>query len=322
MTGTLPQEVQQVFDCFMTTELTTVDSRGQPIVWPVTPYCEPGAASIDVTTGVGYPKKAQDARRHPRVALLFSDPTGSGLEGGIRVLVQGTAEVDDRNLKANFERYRAESDRKVPLVRQDWFPPAPIDRLFNWYFERIYIKSRPERVFVWPDGDPASPPTVLGAHVEDVRIDHSEEPGKGHALAGGGSPRWDERLDELGRDHDEAVLSWVAPDGFPLSVRLPISCDRAARLVRIDVEPAGLPLMAGRACLVAHSHAPDYAWVRNFQVRGDLVRDGDGWALAPRKLVGGMEHADEGMFAGIRGNISTAVRCYRTRRRFLRESDA
>jgi hypothetical protein len=322
VTGTLPQEVQQVFDRFMTTELTTVDSRGQPIVWPVTPYCEPGASSIDVTTGVGYPKKAQDARRNPRVALLFSDPTGSGIESGIRVLVQGIAEVDDQDLKANFERYRAESDRKVPLVRKEWFPPAPLDRLFNWYFERIYIKSRPERVFVWPDGDPASPPTVLGARLEEVRSGHVEEPGDQNAPVAGGSPRWDERLDELGRRHTEAVLSWVAPDGFPLSARLPISCDPGARLVRIGVEPAGLPLLTGRACLVAHSHAPDYAWVENFQVRGDLVRDGGGWALVPRKLVGGMEHPDESLLAGYRRNLGVAVRSYRTRRRFLRERDA
>jgi pyridoxamine 5'-phosphate oxidase-like protein len=322
MTGTLPQAVQEVFDRFMTTELTTVDSRGQPIVWPVTPYCAPGATSIDVTTGVGYPKKAEDARAHPRVGLLFSDPTGSGIEGGIRVLVQGTAEVDDRDLKANFERYRAESDRKVPLVRKKWFPPAPADRLFNWYFERIYIKTRPERVFVWPDGDPATAPTIHGADLEEVRSGHTEKAIEPPPPPAGGGVRWDERMEELCASEEQAVLSWLAPDGFPISVRLPISCDRERRLLRIGVEPAGMPLLEGRACLVAHSHAPDYAWVKNFQVRGDLIRDEDGWALAPRKLVGGMEHPDEGMFAGVRDNIGTAVRCYRTRRRFLRERDS
>ncbi len=322
MTRTLPQEVQQVFERFMTTELTTVDSRGQPIVWPVTPYYEPGGRSIDVTTGIGYPKKAEDARRHPRVGLLFSDPTGSGVEGGARVLVQGIAEVDDRDLKANLERYRVESDRKVPLVRKEWFPPAPLDRLFGWYFERIYIKTRPERVFVWDDGDPAKAPTVHDARIEEVRSGHSEESPQAKAPAVGGEPRWDERMDELGRRHREAVLSWMAPDGFPLAVRLPISCDRGERLLRIGVEPAGLPLLEGRACLVAHRHAPDYEWVENFQVRGDLLRDGDGWALAPRKLVGGMEKPDESLISSYRRNLGTAVRCYRIRRRVLRQRRA
>jgi hypothetical protein len=322
VTATLPQEVQQVFESFMTTELTTLDSRGQPIVWPVTPYYKPGGATIDITTGIGYPKKAEDARRNPRVGLLFSDPTGSGIEGGIRVLVQGTAEIDDRDLKANYERYRAESDRKVPRVRKEWFPPAPLDRLFGWYFERIYVKTRPERVFVWPDGDPAKPPTIHDAHLEEVRSGHSEESPREHPPASGGGPRWDERMAQLGQRHREAVLSWAAPDGFPLSVRVPISPDREQRLLRIGAEPAGLPLLEGRACLVAHTHAPDYEWVENFQVRGDLVRGEDGWALAPRRVVGGMEHPNEGLIAGYRRNLGTAVRCYRTRRRVLRQRRA
>jgi hypothetical protein len=38
VTSSLPSEVQQVFDRFVTTEYTTIDSRGQPITWPVTPY--------------------------------------------------------------------------------------------------------------------------------------------------------------------------------------------------------------------------------------------------------------------------------------------
>ena len=76
MTASLPREVQTVFDRFVTTEYTTIDRRGQPITWPVTPYYRPGQDAIDVCTGIGYPKKADDAAANPRVALLFSDPTG------------------------------------------------------------------------------------------------------------------------------------------------------------------------------------------------------------------------------------------------------
>ena len=82
MTASLPEEVREVFSRFITTEYTTIDRRGQPIAWPVTPYYEPGGATIDITTGVGYPKKALDAKRNPRVSLLFSDPTGSGISSG------------------------------------------------------------------------------------------------------------------------------------------------------------------------------------------------------------------------------------------------
>jgi Pyridoxamine 5'-phosphate oxidase len=303
----------------MTTEYTTVDSRGQPIVWPVTPYYRPGGATIDITTGVGYPKKAEDARRNPRVSLLFSDHTGCGLESPIRVLVQGTAEVDDRDLKANRDRYHEESERKVPRVRKEWFPPAPLDRLFGWYFERIYVKVRPERVFVWPDGDPGHEPEVHGSHVEEVRSGHNEEEPKPKPPAAGGGIAWDDRIEEIGGLYRDGVLAWVAPDGFPLSARLPLTLDHDAKTVRVGAEPAGLPLLEGRASITAHSHAPDYEWVRNFQVRGDLVRDDDGWALVPHRLVGGMEMPDESLVARYRRNSGNAIRCYMTRRRLLRQ---
>ena len=94
MTASLPEDVQAVFDRFVTTEYTTIDRRGQPITWPVTPYYRPAQVTIDVTTGLGYPKKADDAAANPRVALLFSDPTGCGLDDPPMVLVQGTAQVD------------------------------------------------------------------------------------------------------------------------------------------------------------------------------------------------------------------------------------
>ena len=88
MTSTLPPDVRDVFERFITCELTTVDVNKQPITWPLTPYYRQGAPTIDVTTGLGYPKKADDTRAHPSVSLLFSDSTGSGVAGPTTVLVR------------------------------------------------------------------------------------------------------------------------------------------------------------------------------------------------------------------------------------------
>ena len=288
MTASLPEEVRDCFARFITTVYTTVDARQQPITWPVTPYYADGAPTVDVTTGIGYPKKADDARRNPHVALLFSDPTGSGTSAGTEVLVQGTADVDDRDLDANADRYMREAGEKLPATRK-MHPPRFIRDQLRWYYARLYVKVRPERIFVWADGDPAKPPEVHDAHLEEVRSGHVEEPLEPHEPAAGGAVAWDERIDELGSRYPEAVLSWVGPDGFPISVRLPISVHRRERLIRVGVVPAGLPLATGRACLTAHEHAPDFTWQRNFQVRGDLVENGDGWAVVPHKLVGGFE---------------------------------
>src|SRR5213080_316430 len=136
MTASLPEDVQAVFDRFVTTEYTTIDRRGQPITWPVTPYYRPGQDAIDVCTGIGYPKKADDAAANPRVALLFSDPTGCGLDDPPMVLVQGAAKVDDADLDANAERYLRESQEKLPNQRVVSIP-KPLRPLFGWYYKRL-----------------------------------------------------------------------------------------------------------------------------------------------------------------------------------------
>jgi hypothetical protein len=317
VTSSLPPDVREVFERFITTEYVTVDAAQQPIAWPVTPYYNQGAPTIDVTTGIGYPKKALDARANPHVALLFSDPTGCGIESGIAVLVQGTAEVDDRDLAANRERYRREGVEKLPATKE-MLPPRAIEGLFSWYFERIYVKVRPERVFVWPEGDLASSPQILGAHLEEVRSGHIEEPPEPHARPAGGGTSWDARIEELGRRHPTAVLAWVAPDGFPLAVRVPVEIEPGSRRVRIGTEPSGLPLSEGRVCLTAHAHGPRFEWQENFQVRGDLVRTDNGdWVVIPHRLVGGFELPDESMAARYRRNLRKIIRFYRNRRRLL-----
>jgi hypothetical protein len=318
MTRSLPTEVQDAFERFITCEYTTVGAGQQPITWPVTPYYRPGQATIDVTTGLGYPKKADDARRHPSVSLLFSDPTGSGIESGIRILVHGTAEVDEENLEANRERYWNESWEKLPGAR-DVHPPKLVRSLFNWYYTRIYVHVRPERVFVWPDGDMSREPTVHDAHLEEVRSGHVEEPPEDHGAPEGGGVAWDERIEELGGEHETAVVSWLAPDGFPLAARLPVRTDAPSRTIALKGEPEGLPLLEGRACLTAHRHSPDFSWQRNFQIRGDLARSGDAWRLHPRRLIGGFELPKESAFARSRRNLGKSIRFYRTARRRLRD---
>jgi hypothetical protein len=315
MTSTLPPEVRDAFDRFITCELTTVDAAKQPITWPVTPYYTQGGATIDVTTGLGYPKKADDAAAHPSVSLLFSDPTGSAIESGIRVLVQGTATIDDEDLKANAERYFRETGEKLPATRK-MHPPKPLRRMLGWYYTRLYIKVRPERVYVWPDGEIVTEPQVLGAHLEEVRSGHSQEPPEDHGAAAGGGVSWDERMEWLA-GHETGVLSWLGPDGFPIAVRVPIRVDGPSKAIEIQAEPAALPLLAGRACLTVHRHAPDFSWQRNMQVRGDLRPTDDGWRLVPHKLVGGFE-LPEGRLRRNRDFIRNGLRFYRTYRRRMR----
>jgi hypothetical protein len=284
MLRSLPEEILRVFDRFVTTEYVTMADGGQPIAWPVTPYVDGAGRCLDVSTGLGYPKKARDAERNPRVALLFSDPTGSGLDSTPMVLVQGTARVDDTDLDANRARYERESLAKLPATKST-LPPKPVRRFFLWYFARIYVHVRPERVFAWPGGDVTADPEMFLADVAEVRSGHSEAPRVEHHAPEGGATAWDPRLDDI----TEAVIAVESPDGWPFAVRVPVRGDAAARLVRVLADPVGAPFQPGLACLTAHSHAPDFSWQRNFQARGDLVEDDDGWVFLPHKIVGGFE---------------------------------
>ncbi len=318
MTATLPTDVQEVFQRFVTTEFTTVDSRGRPITWPLTPYYSPGDPCIDVTTGLGYPKKAKDARANPKVAMLFSDPTGSGLDHPPQVLVQGSATVDDLDLDANRERYRREMVVKLPGVKSE-MPPKVFDRFLTWYLTRIYVHVRPERIYVWPEGDAATEPALYDAHLEEVRSGHDEEPPAELPDAEGGAPAWDDRMDELGTRYPEVAVSLVAPDGFPFSVRLPIELDRDARRIHLGGAPVGVPWHAGLACITAHDHSPDFKWERNFQVRGDLVEEDGAWTLVPHKLVGGFELPPGSLLGRVRVNAKKMRRYHKTAKRELAE---
>jgi hypothetical protein len=286
VTASLPAEVQAVFQRFITASYTTIDPAGQPVTWPVTPYYSPGQDCIDVTTGLGYPKKADAARNNPLVSLLFSDPVSSGLDHPPMVLVQGAAQVDDADLAANRERYARESLQKLPRDAA-MRPPDPLKRLMGWYYTRIYIHVRPERVYVWPRGDLTAEPTLYDAHMEEVRSGHSEEPERFHAAPAGGAPASDQRILELTGRHRSAVLSIAAPDGFPFSIRVPIASDGSGRRIRIGSLPVGVPIQPGLASLTVNEASERLTRQRNLEVRGDLVVADGEWTLVPHALGGG-----------------------------------
>ena len=122
---------------------------------------------------------------------------------------------------------------------------------------------------------------------------------------------WDERIEQLGTTYETGVVSVIAPDGFPFSVRVPLKADKDAGCVRFDFDAVGVPVYPGLACVAAHDHSPDFKWQRNFQVRGDLVEEDDGsWSVIPRKLIGGFELPPGGLVARTRLNMKK-MRRYR-----------
>ncbi len=154
----VPPEVIAVFHHFRTAEFTTLAGDGTPITWPVIVlYDEPSGAFISATS-IGLPHKAYNIRRHPRVALLFSEPKASGLIGAPAVLVQGDAQAAEditsvAGLEALWEKiYRFQPPSKVTSS-------TPFSRwLMDWFYMRVKIVTVPKRIQWWANGDFSRPP--------------------------------------------------------------------------------------------------------------------------------------------------------------------
>ena len=237
------------------------------------------------------------------------------------MLIQGIADVDYRDLDANRERYLREVGEKLPATKE-LLPPAAVQRMFGFYFNRVYVHVRPERVYVWPEGDSTREPQLFDAHMEEVRSGHDEEPERPPPPAEGGPGVWDGRMDELGARYPRRCCRW----SLPTASRSACACRSRWTAPRCGSAsaraPSGVPVQPGLACLTAHDHDPDFRWQRNFQVRGDLVEEDGAWAFVPKRLIGGFELPPVSKPRVYAMNARKMVRFWRTAKKTRRELSA
>jgi hypothetical protein len=79
-----------VLDAYRTCEFATIARDGTPLAWPTSPFRRSDGTLL-VTTSIAYAQKAVNVRRDGRVAMLFSDPTGSGHSNPVQIFIRGTA---------------------------------------------------------------------------------------------------------------------------------------------------------------------------------------------------------------------------------------
>jgi hypothetical protein len=159
---TVPPEIEAVFREFRTCEFSTLAKDGTPITWPTLPFWQPQHDRFLVTTSIGLPQKALNVRRNPRVSLLFSDPTASGLSAPPAVLVQGDARSPDRVSVdiTGFEEELGRVFRRQPASGA--YSSNPVLRsVFDWYYMRLEIAVRPRRILWWPYGDFSQVPHAI-----------------------------------------------------------------------------------------------------------------------------------------------------------------
>ncbi len=158
----VPAEVAQVFREFRTAEVATLGKDGTPLAWPLAVLYQPEKGRFLTTTSIGLPQKAFNIRREPKVSLLFSDHTASGLENPPAALVQGEALVEDdvRTSPTGFEEYWKRLFERQPAGKM-YGANALARYLMDWYYMRLYIYVRPSRILWWPGADFGQKPNEL-----------------------------------------------------------------------------------------------------------------------------------------------------------------
>lgn len=258
---------------FVSTEYASLDRSGAPITWPVTPYLGRDGHTIDVTTGLTYPLKAERARRNPQVSLSFSEPLGSGLADPATFVIHGLAAVRDADLRGNSARYLAEVATRLPEA-VDSIPTAMLRRM-AWYWARIWIEVTPVRVLWWPGGNLDQPPQLWEPQTPPALPSSDPTP------VGRGAGSWNTRapVDWRVRVHDALdrlgmpVLTSVTADGWPLPMRARDAV-RTSTGFRVR-PPTGITVVDGPACLTFHTHSEAFESQENITVIGRCRTSGE-----------------------------------------------
>ncbi|MGE2730211.1 pyridoxamine 5'-phosphate oxidase family protein [Mycolicibacterium vaccae] len=159
----MPSTPVDIIDNYFTCEFTTTSRDGFPQTWPVSPRLLADGRFL-VTTSIGLPQKAFNIRRNPKVAMLFSEPTGSGITEPGAVLVQGDAVSEDR-IVADVG-----SDPDLAALAETLTARQPAGALWStfvgrrlwWsYHLRLLIHVTPRRVLFWPTRDFTSAPVEI-----------------------------------------------------------------------------------------------------------------------------------------------------------------
>jgi hypothetical protein len=241
-------------DAYRTCEFATLAKDGTPVAWPTSGLLRPDG-TILLTTAISYPHKAFNVRRDPRVALLFSDPTGSGLVNPRQVLATGTAACADEvhtepaGDLADFWRMIFTRQPKSGAYL-DW----PANRLTDFYFMRL-------RIEITPDAAADRPLPTSRTKIADTSLV--------------GAP--------VLASYPSVVLAALDKTGAPTLVRTTLSTGPGGYRVTV---PDDLLIVEGPASLLVHRHDEQLWNLHNASIRGRLTHDdATGWTFVPERLT-------------------------------------
>jgi Pyridoxamine 5''-phosphate oxidase. len=263
----LAPTIAETVDAYRTCEFVTLGRDGAPLVWPTAAFRRDDGTLL-VTTSLAFARKALNVRRDGRVALLFSDPTASGLDRPEQVFIGGTAVCPEEIVAspAGDEAYWSMLFDRQPDSRR--YVDAPARWLMDWYYLRLLITVTPTDVRTRPAtaalaslaaDSPAEAPAALRATAPLATDPAPVLPG----------------ADVLAR-FPTAVLSARDASGAPLLSRTRTTPTPDGFLV--DPAP-DCEMVPGPAGLLVHRHDDRLSGLYNALVRGELHTTADGRRL-------------------------------------------
>ncbi|WP_116451336.1 pyridoxamine 5'-phosphate oxidase family protein [Blastococcus litoris] len=288
-------QVLEVVDRYRTCEFATLTRSGVPIAWPTAALLRDDGTFL-VTTSIALPQKAYNIRRDDRVAMLFSEPTASGLVGAPQVLVQGRAGCPDEivtDVSGDVEYWRRLHERQP--FNALYSRNALTRRFFDWYYMRLHITVTPTSWTTRPPLPAGRPPAA----------------GSPDGLAG-------RALAQLA-GYPSAVLATRTDDGMPSLRRVHVTGPGAAGRLRLDVPPDE-QLREGPASLLAHGHDEQLWSLRSVVVTGELI-PADVWTFRPERIVGAGDASPVGMLREL-GRLRRTAKGYLEKRSLPRPSIA
>jgi len=276
-----PAELGEVFERQLTCEYASLTRSSSPVTVPSTPYV--GDGTLDVSTGLTYPAKAERARRNPKVALLFADPIGAGAGELPVVLVQGHAAVRDSDLQANTDRYARAAMAKLPGATKG--QPKFLLKRMTFYYARIWIEIVPLRISWWSDRTLANAAQTWRA-AAGTALPESDPAPSGRAPSPWLTPPSDWRpvAARALRELPFADLTYVDAEGYPVCVPVEASA-LAGEDVPLKIGAGAPELRAGAACLTVHGHDERFTTQENHTLIGSLALGGDGPRLRVERAL-------------------------------------
>lgn len=247
-----------VLDAYRTCEFATLGKDGTPAAWPTAVKRRPDGTLL-LTTSLAFTQKAFNIRRDGRVALLFSDPTGSGLDPAPQIAVNGRAACPDEIMTGP---QGAEDYWSMLFVRQPHsrgYVRAPMRPLMDWYYLRLLITVEPERVDVRPP-------------LAELAVPTAQASAAGAALPGAA------RLGSF----PTAVLAARDAAGAPVLARTRTVAGPAGYRIVI---PSHCAVVPGPASLLVHRHDALLNRMYNALVRGELRWSAGEFVLVPSQVV-------------------------------------